>query len=170
MIRPEAVRSSRRAIGKGCGRNRAPEFVLLKTIGYTSPTFSRMTRLKEFPGFFITLLTLGIARARWIADTNRQLNAGGAGFWFAWFFPPFANYGVVGRMNNALAAAGSGHRESPLLCFFLAGWPFVGSKRRMKRGTQALNNAWAVRHQAASVVNGAAAGIPSAPENPPATV
>lgn len=129
-----------------------------------------MTPLKDFPGTLITVFTLGIARAKWVAETNRQLGAGGAGFLFAWFFPFFANYGVVGRMNNALAAAGSGHRESPFLCFLLIGWPFVGAKKRMKRATHALNNAWAARQQAAAVVNQAATFAPLMPENPPATV
>ena len=129
-----------------------------------------MNQLKDFPGTLVTVFTLGIARARWIAETNQQLGAGGAGFLFAWLLSPFANYGVVGRMNNALAAAGSAHRESPFLCFLLNGWPFFGAKKRMKRGTQALNNAWAVRQQAAGVVNQAADFIPSTPEAPPATV
>lgn len=129
-----------------------------------------MTHLKDFPGTLVTVFTLGIARARWIAETNRQLGAGGAGFMFAWFLSPFANYGVVERMNNALAAAGSGHRESPFLCFLLNGWPFIGAKKRMKRGTQALNNAWSVRQQAAGVVNQTGAFTPSMPETPPATV
>lgn len=71
-------------------------------------------------------------------------------------------------MNNALAAAGSGHRESPILCCLLTGWPFIGAKKRMKRGTRALNNAWAVRQQAAGVVN-QAAFMPSVAETPPAT-
>lgn len=129
-----------------------------------------MTPLKDFPGTLVTVFTLGIARGKWIAETNRQLGAGGAGFLFAWFFSPFANYGVVGRMNSALAAAGSGHRESPILCLLLNGWPFFGAKKRMKRGTQALNNAWAVRQQATGVVDRAAALMPSMPEAPPATV
>ncbi len=129
-----------------------------------------MTRLHDFPGTFKTVFTLGIARAKWIAETNRELGAGGAGFLFAWFFSSFANYGVVERMNNALAAAGSGHRESPILCFLLNGWPFIGAKKRMKRATQALNNALDVRQQAAGVVDQAAASMPSAPETPPATV
>ncbi|WP_148616080.1 hypothetical protein [Nocardioides rubriscoriae] len=128
-----------------------------------------MTPLKDFPGTLIAVFTLFIARAKWIAETNRQLGAGGAGFMFAWFFSPFANYGVVDRMNNALAAAGSGHRESPILCFLLNGWPFFGAKKRMKRGTHALNNAWAVRQQAAGVANHAPY-MPSTPETPPATV
>jgi hypothetical protein len=129
-----------------------------------------MTHLKDFPGTIVTVLTLGIARAKWIAETNRQLGAGGAGFLFAWLFSPFANYGVVDRMNNALAAAGSDHRESPILCFLLNGWPFIGAKKRMKRGTQALNNAWAVRQRAAGVVDQTAAFVPSTPETPAATV
>jgi hypothetical protein len=129
-----------------------------------------MTGLKDFPGTLVTVFTLGIARAKWIAETNRQLGAGGAGFLFAWFFSPFANYGVVDRMNNALAAAGSNHRESPILCCLLNGWPFIGAKKRMKRGTQALNNAGAVRQQAAAVVDQSAAFMPSAPETPPASV
>ena len=129
-----------------------------------------MTPLKDFPGTLVTIFTLGISRASWIAETNRQLGAGGAGFMFAWFFSPFANYGVVDRMNNALAAAGSGHRESPILCFLLNGWPFFGAKKRMRRGTQALNNAWAVRQQAAGAVDRTAASMPAVPQSPPATV
>lgn len=129
-----------------------------------------MTHLKDFPGTLVTVFTLGIARAKWIAETNRQLGAGGAGFIFAWFLSPFANYGVVDRMNSALAAAGSGHRESPILCFLLNGWPFIGAKKRMKRGTQALNNAWGALQQAAGVVSQAAAPVPSTLETPPATV
>jgi hypothetical protein len=129
-----------------------------------------MTRLQDFPGTLVAVLTLGIARAKWIAETNRQLGAGGAGFLFAWFLSPFANYGVADRMNSALAAAGSGHRESPILCFLLSGWPFIGAKKRMKRGSEALNNAWAVRQQTAAVVDQSAAFIPSMPQTPPATV
>lgn len=128
-----------------------------------------MTQLKTFPDTLVTLSTHGVARAKWIAETNRQLGAGGAGFLFAWLLSPFANYSVAERMNNALAAAGSSHRESPVLCFLLNGWPFIGMKKRMKRGTQALNNAWSVRQQAAAVVNHTAE-IPSMPETPPATV
>ena len=129
-----------------------------------------MTRLKDFPGTLIAVFTLGIARAKWIAETNRQLGAGGAGFLFAWFLSPFANYGVVDRMNNALAAAGSHHRESPILCFLLNGWPFIGAKKRMKRGTQALNNAWAVRQQAAPAANQGTPFMPSSAQTPPTTV
>lgn len=129
-----------------------------------------MTRLNEFPGTIVTIFTLGIARAKWIAETNRHLGAGGAGFLFAWFFPPFANYGVVDRMNNALAAAGSGHRESPILCFLLNGWPFFGAKKRMRRGTEALNNAWAVRNQVHAGGQAPAAPLSAMPQTPPATV
>lgn len=126
-----------------------------------------MTRLDSFPGTIVNLFTLGIARGRWIAETNKRLGQGGAGFWFAWLLSPFANYGVVGRMNNALAQAGSSHRESPFLCFLLNGFPFIGAKKRMRRAAEALNNAYAVRQQATSVASHAA---PVAPQAPPAAV
>lgn len=97
--------------------------------------------LRRPPGFFINVLTIGIARASWVAETNRILNRGGAGFWFAWLLAPFAYFGLAGRLNAALGAAGSSHRESPFLCFLFAGWPFVGSKKRLKRGTERLMDA-----------------------------
>lgn len=96
--------------------------------------------LGQFPGFWITLVTIGIARARWVGATNQALGRGGAGFWFAWFFAPFAYYGVAGRMNEALRAVGSTHRESPLACFFLIGWPFIGTKMRLRRGVSRIND------------------------------
>jgi len=107
-----------------------------------------MTPLPTFPGFWLNLVTLGIARARWTSATNQQLARGGAGFWFAWFLAPFAYYGVTGRLNGALAAAGSGHRESPLLCFLLTGIPFIGAKKRLRRATERLNDALRVRQAA----------------------
>jgi hypothetical protein len=99
------------------------------------------------PGFWLNLLTFGIARARWTAAANRQLGSG-AGFWFAWLLLPFANYGIAGRLNEASAAAGSAHRESPLLCFFLTGVPFIGAKRRVRRAVVHLNDALRVRSAA----------------------
>lgn len=104
-----------------------------------------MTQLKTFPGFWLNLVTLGIARANWIAGTNKALGRGGAGFWFAWFLVPFANYGVTGRLNEALAAAGSGHRESPMAVFWLTGFPFIGSKKRLRRASERLNDVLQVR-------------------------
>lgn len=101
---------------------------------------TRAMTLGKFPGFWITLVTLGIARARWVDATNKALGRGGAGFWFAWFLPPFAYYGVAGRMNEALNAAGSTHRESPLACFFLLGFPFIGTKMRLRRGVSRLTD------------------------------
>lgn len=96
--------------------------------------------LGQFPGFWITLVTIGIARARWVDATNQALGRGGAGFWFAWFLAPFAYYGVAGRMNEALRAVGSTHRESPLACFFLIGLPFIGTKKRLRRGVSRIND------------------------------
>lgn len=104
-----------------------------------------MTTLQQYPGFWISFFTLGIARARWIAAANRTLGRGGAGFWFAWFLMIFAQYGVAKRLNQALAAAGSAHRESPFLVFLLCGWPFIGSKKRLRRGVSFLNDAGRVR-------------------------
>lgn len=106
--------------------------------------------LPQFPGFWITLVTLGIARASWIARTNRTFGRGGAGFLFAWLLPFCANYGVTGRLNEALADAGSGHRESPWLVFWLTGWPFIGSKKRIRRAVDYLNDAQRVRQGAAA--------------------
>lgn len=104
--------------------------------------------ISEYPGFWVSLLTLGIARARWIAATNRALAQGGSGFWFAWLLMPFANYGVTGRLNTALASLGSSHRESPVLVFLLTGWPFIGSKKRLRRATAFFNQATMVRRTA----------------------
>lgn len=101
--------------------------------------------LRTPPGFLINLVTLGIARARWIAEANRHLGQGGAGFLFAWFLQAFANYGLAGRFNQALGAAGSAHTESPILCFLLTGWPFIGAKKRLQRATERLNDARRVR-------------------------
>lgn len=101
--------------------------------------------LSEYPGFWITLVTLGIARALWISRTNETFGRGGAGFWFAWLLMPFAHYGVAGRLNESLAAAGSMHRESPFLCFLLTGFPFIGAKKRLRRGVAFYNDALRVR-------------------------
>lgn len=104
-----------------------------------------MTRISQYPGFWISALTLGIMRAKWIATTNELLGRGGAHFWFAWFLMPFAQYGITGRLNEALAAAGSNHRESPLAVFLLSGWPLIGSKKRLRRATERLNDVTQVR-------------------------
>ncbi|KRA32488.1 hypothetical protein ASD81_13085 [Nocardioides sp. Root614] len=104
-----------------------------------------VTQLSNYPGTWISIFTLGIARASWISSTNKTLGRGGAGFLFAWFFMAFAQYGVTGRLNEALAAAGSAHRESPILVFLLTGFPFIGSKKRLRRATSFYNDAQAVR-------------------------
>lgn len=104
-----------------------------------------MSQLSEYPGTWISIFTIGIVRARWIAATNKALGRGGAGFWFAWFLMAFAHYGVAARLNEALAATGSAHRESPILCFFLTGFPFIGSKKRLRRATSFYNDALRVR-------------------------
>jgi hypothetical protein len=108
-----------------------------------------MVRLETPPVWIVNLFTLGISRARWIAESNRRLGQGGAGFWFAWFLLAFANYGLAERMTGALRQAGSSFAVSAVACFFLTGWPLIGSNKRFKRGTQALNDAYSVRQQAA---------------------
>lgn len=107
-----------------------------------------MTIIPAYPGFWLNVLTIGIARARWTAATNKTLGRGGAGFWFAWFLLPFANYGITGRLNQALAEAGSGRSDSPFLCFLFTGWPFFGSKKRLTRLTEWFNDAQRVRTSA----------------------
>lgn len=72
------------------------------------------------------------------------------GFLFAYFLQAFANYGPAGRLNSALSAAGSAHTESPLACFFLTGFPFSGAKKRIRRGTERLNDAARVHQSAAA--------------------
>lgn len=108
-----------------------------------------MVRLDTPPNWFVNIFTLGILRALWIAESNRRLKQGGAGFAFAWFLLPFAQYGLAKRMTLALAQVGSSHKVSPLACFWLAGWPFIGAHRRLKRGTQAYNDALGVMGQQA---------------------
>jgi len=100
------------------------------------------------PGFWVTLLTLGIARALWISRTNRDLGRGGAGFLFAYFLQPFANYGLAGRLNTALGEVGSSHRISPFWAFWLTGFPFIGTRHKMKRAVVRLNDAQRVRQAA----------------------
>ena len=107
-----------------------------------------MIRLDTPPSWVINLFTIGIARARWIAESNRRIGQGGAGFLFAWLLAPFANYGLAQRMTAALRAVGATHTVSPLACFLLNGWPFFGAAKRFRRGTVALNDAYAVRQQA----------------------
>lgn len=110
-----------------------------------------MAQLSNYPGTWISIFTLGITRARWISATNQTLGRGGAGFLFAWFLMAFAHYGVAARLNEALAAAGSAHRESPILVFLLTGFPFIGSKKRLRRATAFYNDAQRVRGAGASV-------------------
>lgn len=107
-----------------------------------------MISYPRYPGTLLAIVTFGILRAKWVADVNKQLGRGGAGFLFAWFLQPFANYGITGRLNAALAQAGSGHSESPILVFLLSGWPFIGSKKRLGRATDRLNDALRVRQSA----------------------
>jgi hypothetical protein len=104
-----------------------------------------MMRLETPPSWVVSLFTLGIARARWIAEANRRLGQGGAGFWFAWLLLPFANYGLAQRMTAALREAGSSFTVSAFWCFWLTGWPLIGSAKRLKHGTRALNDAYSVR-------------------------
>lgn len=113
--------------------------------------------LRTPPGFLVNIVTLGIARASWVAETNRVLGQGGAGFWFAWLLAPFAYFGLAGRLNSALGTAGSSHRESPFLCFLFAGWPFFGSKKRLKRGTERLMDAGRVGQHAGTTATAAVA-------------
>lgn len=109
-----------------------------------------MLHLEAPPSWIVNLFTLGIARARWISDSNRRIGQGGAGFWFAWFLMPFANYGLAQRMTGALRQAGSSFTVSAFWCFWLAGWPFIGSAKRFKRGTQTLNDTHSIRQRAAA--------------------
>lgn len=101
-------------------------------------TATRTAPIDSAPGFLHNLFTLGISMARWVDRTNKALGRGGAGSLFAWFLPGFAYYGLAGRLNDALAAQGSRTRVSPLACFFLAGFPFIGSRRRLGRAADAL--------------------------------
>jgi hypothetical protein len=132
-----------------------------------------MQPLETPPAWFVNLFTLGILRARWVAESNRRLGQGGAGFMFAWFFLAFAHYGLAERMTAALRQAGSSHTVSPLACFFLTGWPFIGSNARFKRGTAAYNDAVSVgsRANAGAVAPPAppAPAAPAVPEVPPTT-
>jgi hypothetical protein len=136
-----------------------------------------MTPLEAPPGFIPNLFTLGIARARWVAGANQALAQGGAGFWFAWFLLPFANYGLAERLNGALRQAGSSHQVSPVLCFLFTGWPLFGATRRFKRGVAAYNDAIGVGVPAAAVAHAPdattfapVATVPVVPETPAASV
>lgn len=100
--------------------------------------------LGMYPGFWLNLVTIGIARASWTASTNKTMQRGGAGFWFAWFFPPWAAYGVANRMTQVLASKGSHMSVSPLACFFLYGWPFIGTKKRLRTGVKLVNDSFRV--------------------------
>ncbi len=108
-----------------------------------------MLRLETPPSWILNLVTIGISRARWIAESNQRLGQGGAGFMFAWFFLAFANYGLAERMNGALRQAGSSVQLAPIVCFLFTGWPFFGSNAQFRKGTQALNAAYAAPQQAA---------------------
>lgn len=104
--------------------------------------------LTKPPGFFMSLVTLGIARAMWISQTNATIGQGGAGFVFAWFLLPWANYGVAKRLNGVLASTGSGYRISPMACFWLTGWPFIGARRRHKNAVERINDVTRARNVA----------------------
>lgn len=97
------------------------------------------------PGFWLNFVTLGIVQAKWVAAVNAGLGNGGAGFLFAWFLSPFANYGVAQRFNAAHQSLGSSIRVSPLACFFFTGWPFVGARKKLKRTGQAYGSMLAAR-------------------------
>lgn len=109
--------------------------------------------LSGYPGFWINLLTLGIARGRWIANANKMLGRGGAGFWFAWLLMPFAHYGVARRLNEALTDRGSSHQESPILCFLFTGFPFFGSTRRLRRAANRYNDTLQVANSASRALS-----------------
>jgi hypothetical protein len=109
-----------------------------------------MLQLETPPSWVTNLFTIGISRARWIAESNQRLGQGGAGFAFAWFFLAFANYGLAERMNGALRHAGSPLTVSPIVCFLFTSWPFFGSNAQFRTGTQALNDAYAGQQQVAA--------------------
>jgi hypothetical protein len=103
------------------------------------------------PGFLFNWLTIGIARAKWISGVNHQLNHK-TGAVFAWFLAPFACYGLAKRLTAANAQLGSSQPASPLACFFLCGWPLIGSARRLKRGAEAYASALNVQARSAVAV------------------
>ncbi|GAB3785318.1 hypothetical protein [Nocardioides ungokensis] len=109
--------------------------------------------------WIVNLFTIGIARAKRIAQSNERPGQGGAGFRFARFLQPFANNGLADQMNDALRAAGSSHQVSPVLCFFPTGWLFIGSNKRFRRGTQAYNDAVNVWTQAQAPAAGICQGL-----------
>jgi hypothetical protein len=90
------------------------------------------------PSFLANLFTLGIARARWISATNQALGHS-TGFLFAWLLQTFANFGLAGRFNDALRAAGSSHSVPQVVVFLFAPWPFFGAPAQFRRGVAALN-------------------------------
>ena len=104
--------------------------------------------LGQYAGVWLNLVTIGIARASWTNNTNKTMGRGGAGFAFAWFFPNFAAYGVASRMNQVLASKGSHMTVSPLACFFLYGWPFFGTKKRLRTGVKLVNDSFRVGQHA----------------------
>ncbi|KRB74073.1 hypothetical protein ASE01_18960 [Nocardioides sp. Root190] len=99
------------------------------------------------PSWFLNWLTIGIARAKWISGINAQLNHK-TGAPFAWFFYAFAAYGLATRLTAANASLGSNHKTSKWACFWLAGWPFIGAARRLKKGAEAYASSLNVRAQA----------------------
>lgn len=96
------------------------------------------------PNWFINMLTLGIARARWVSGVNKQLNHN-TGTLFAWLLGAFASYGLAKRLTAANASVGSSVTVSHWASFWLFGWPLIGSARRLKRGAEAYANALNVR-------------------------
>ena len=103
------------------------------------------------PGFIFNLLTIGIARAKWVSAVNAQLGHK-TGTLFAWLFPWAAHYGLAKRLTAANASVGSSHKTSHWACFWLCGWPLIGSARRLRRGAQAYADAINVREHAMTPV------------------
>lgn len=95
------------------------------------------------PGFWLNIFTLGILQAKWVARVNVALGQGGARFMFAWFLAPFAHYGLATRLNAAHQANGSPVQVSPLVCFFITGWPFIG--KGLRRSGEAYGTLLAAR-------------------------
>jgi hypothetical protein len=86
----ESVRRIRDALPNPCDQSAGPRVGQIRQRQHAEAVAEARhaaSRLQQFPGFWITLVTIGIARAIWIASTNRTLGRGGAGFLFAWFLP-----------------------------------------------------------------------------------
>ena len=103
------------------------------------------------PGFLFNLLTIGIARAKWVSAVNAQFGHK-TGTLFAWLLPWAAHYGLAKRLTAANASVGSSHKTSHWACFWLCGWPLIGSARRLRRGAQAYADAISVQQHAMTPV------------------